>query len=371
MKQICEVCGKSFRVYPSNPRRFCSRACYGAASVGKNSPKPSREVLVDLYEIQGLTTSTIGEKFGVQGQTVLAWLKKEAIHVRQDQKKTQFAPGLVPHNKLPTPPRSELDDLYNGQGLTAEQIAIRYGVSGGAIKDWMESYGLKRRHAGVGLLARGIEPPTREQLQEMVHSQHMYYREIGELYGVDQSAVMHWLDKHGIARPQTWYDRHSNPESLSELRALYEAGWSLDEIGQRYGISRIQVGKLLRNNGVQLRRDGWQGGKRFTASDGRQVRSTYECKVADWLHDHGLNYVYEPALPFSSVWRADFWANGWFVEIWGVLNSENYKRRKEAKQEHYRAYHIALIELPVHSFHAVHNDLWKRKLSQCLQPPLL
>lgn len=276
----------------------------------------------------------------------------------------RFKPGQEPKNKLPIPDKTTLEFLYCDWKQTTRQIAQHFQVSDGTVGKWLKKHGIAMRPPGPGLANRGVEPPTAAELERMIHVEHLYYREIAQRYGVDQSAVMYWLDRSGIARPVTWYDRHNNPAALAELSALYDDGLSLREIGDLHGITRIQVAKLFRDNGISLRKDGWQGGKRFETKSGILVRSTYEQKVADWLCNQTIDFVYEPRLPFSGL--SDFLAHNWYIEVWGVKDSPKYKARQATKQLLYKQHHLPLIELHVHYFDNGRNGLWMRHLAKHL-----
>lgn len=376
----CPICGTVFQRQASNGGRFCSRSCalvwrwnqspnkeahkQKAAERNKaTSPRPSADALSDLYANQGLTASEIGAKYGVQSQTVRKWLNADGF---------KLPPSKPPVHTVQyqPPPESELRDLYEARRLTAKQMGNHYGVSGGLVLQWLKHRGIQARPNGTGLAARGIEPPTRKELTSMIHADRLTYAQIAVQYGVDQSAVMHWLNKHGIERPPTWFEEHSAPETLTAMRAAYEAGASLHDIGQHWGgVEGTTVNTLFKAHGIQLRLGGWKGGQRFACHDGHLVRSTYEQRVDDWLHENGIDHVYEPMLPFSPMHKADFLANGWYIEIWGVTNNQAYQERKQRKLELYAANNARLIEIPQHAFFRHSKDLWIRRLHQCLTRP--
>lgn len=268
------------------------------------------------------------------------------------------------------PSRDVLNAMYEGQRLTMQQIGDHFGVSNTTVKKWLKAYAIQARPNGTGLAARGIEPPTCEKLTRMIHTDRLTYGQIAVQYGVDQSAVMHWLRKHGIERPPTWIEAHNTPEIVAAMRAAYEAGASLEDIGQHWGgVTRTMVVRLLKLHGVPLRSDGWKGGQRFACQDGHMVRSTYERRVDDWLHEHGVEHAYEPSLPFSPMLKADFLANGWYIEVWGVTHNEAYQERKQRKLELYTANNAPLIEIPYYAFAKAQRSLWIRRLQQCLTRP--
>ena len=376
----CKACGKAFDRPLSNAGDFCSHTCalewrwnqspesasrkQKASERGKaTSSRPSSDLLRDLYANQGLNYSEIGAQYGVKDRTVYKWLKADGF---------TFAPSKPPRTKVKylSPPENELRNLYEAQRLTAEQVGERFGVSRGLVLQWLRRYGIQARPSGTGLAQRGIEPPTCEELTRMIHTDRLTYAQIAVQYGVDQSAVMHWLNKHGIERPLTWFEEHSAPETLATMRAAYESGASLDDIGQYWGgVVGTTVNVLFKAHGIPLRSDGWKGGQRFACQDGHLVRSTYERRVDDWLHEHGVEHIYEPSLPFSPMHKADFLANGWYIEVWGVTNNQAYQERKQRKSELYATNNAPLIEIPYFAFSRQSKDLWIRRLHQCLTRP--
>ncbi len=268
------------------------------------------------------------------------------------------------------PTAEALHDLYWTQQLSSDAIAEQFGVSRTTVKRWLRDYKIKSRPNGRGLANRGITPPTREELYRLVHEEYRSYREIATIYGVDRSAVQYWLTKHNIPKPDLWQSRRGAPTpSLpepDELRLLYSQGQSLAALARRYGIAYGTIENLCNQFDITRRPDGWDGGRRLISNDGHHVRSTYELRVDDWLASHCIAHVYEPSLPFDRRFHADFLANGWYIEIWGVIGSQRYRARQERKRTMYKVHGLPLIEIPVHAFDSAHAGLWERRLAQCL-----
>ncbi len=283
----------------------------------------------------------------------------------------RFQPGQEPSNKLPIPEREFLESLYCGRKLTAYQIAEQLSVSSGVVYSWLKLHGIPRRMSGIGLATKGQKPPTKTQLNRMIHEQGMTYQEVADRYGVDFTAVPYWLDKHELPRPQrlTFSEQHTDPESRQVIHFLYKNGSSLQKIADKFGVDKNVIGNYLREIGTEIRRDGWDGGKRFECKDGHLVRSGYELRVDDWLYEHGIEHTYEPRLSFAPRYCADFLANGWYIEVWGVNNNTDYKERKKHKQELYIHHNAPLIEVPAHAFATAQKELWKRRLQQCVSSP--
>jgi len=376
----CKTCGRVFERPKSNGGDFCSHTCAldwrwnrspeaaarKAAAANRSratSPRPDAGTLRDLYEVQKLTPSQIAPRYTVQPQTVRKWLRDDGFILVASP-----PPSAKPRFKPPV--ESLLRNLYCTQRLSANEIGARLGVSNGLVLQWLEMYGIKRRRAGNGLEARlGTTPPTKTQLNRMIHEQGMTYQQVADRYGVDLTAVAYWLDKLGLPRPQRRTFAETHADSLPEICALYESGLSMAAIGERFGVTHGVIANFLREHGIPIRNNGWAGGKRFECSDGHLVRSTYERRVDDWLSQHGVTHSYEPRLPFAPTFSADFLANGWYIEVWGVLSNPEYKERQTRKRELYRANYAPLIELPAHSFYTPWKGLWHRRLQQCLESP--
>ncbi len=363
--KICRQCGREYRKKPNvmaaqwGASRFCGRACSGSAVRGKSALRPDEAKLRELYEGQRLTTREIGE---------------------------------------------------------------RYGVAHITVGRWMKFYDIVARPKGIGLVARGIEPPTAERLRELVHVEHKSYETIAEIYGVDCTAVPHWLAKHGIPRPTAWKTRRKGVEpklpatgelsrrcaagesakeigrsfGLSKttirelciqsgivpinrrrgklagpLGPLYESGLSLEEIGDRIKLTSSRVAMLLAQEGIERRPAGYDNGRRYTCENGQVVMSTYERKVCDWLHAHDLVYEYEPKLPFGGGrgCRADFFVNGWYIEVFGVTGHRTYFARRDRKRAAYKLHGLPLIDIPRKCFYTK-TKTWERRLTACLETPL-
>jgi len=85
-------------------------------------------------------------------------------------------------------------------------------------------------------------------------------------------------------------------------------------------------------------------GKKTTARCGHMARSSGECSVCNWLHDHGLEHEHEPRYGEDNLWRADWKVNGALVEYWG-LTSESYLERRSEKEEYAQEHGLVLVGL--------------------------
>lgn len=327
--------------------------------------KPDEITLRTLYETERLSQQQIADRYGVHQSTISEWLAGYGI-----QRLPKSTLATTPHVR---PDIETVRRLYETERLTTRQIGSMFGVSKTEVLRWLQFYNISRRAANSGLLNRGLPEPTKEDLERLVHQEHKGYRYIAQIYGVDMAAVPQWLKKHQIERPTVWDTRRKGVTVVyptqEELRQMYiEEGMTLAQIAAQVGVSQTPIARLCQEFGIPLRPDGFNGGIRFGCEDGHLVRSTYEQKVDNWLYENGIAHEYEPRLPFDRRWYADFLANGWYIEIWGVHNSKDYAQRKSRKISLYRAHQTPLIQLSIDSFQPRRKDSWKKKLARCLTP---
>ncbi|QKW15380.1 hypothetical protein [Verrucosispora sp. NA02020] len=323
--------------------------------------RPNAAQLRALYVDQRMSATRIAAQIGVCRTSVSNWLKEYGIERRPVRRNFKGeAPGA-----------SELRRLYIDQDLTTRQIAAQYGVQRITVGRWLKAHGIELRAPGQGLAYRGIEAPSRDELYRFVYVEHLGYRKIAERYGVTYSAVGHWLAAHGIAKPTVWQTRrrgqHVHLPGPDELERRYAEGESTSSIAAEFGVSSGTIGQRCREYGIKLRRNGWQGGRRWECADGHLARSVYEQRVDDWLTEHGYAHEVEPRLPGDRRYAADFLVAGIYVEVWGVEGSATYDARRERKTRLYRENGLPLIELPAWTFG---RGTWRRRLAAGLPDPI-
>lgn len=347
---VCVRCGKSFPVKPSHApiTKFCSLAC-----VHNRQQSSCAECGIPIMVRPG--------RVGLNnycGPTCGRKATAKAAVSRHAEKR-----------QIP----DTLHQLYEVERRSTRDIGAMFGVPHITVRRWLTLMGVDVRPGGRGLANRGLSVPSRDSLERWISIEHRGYREVAGMLGIDSTAVPYWLDRYNIPHPAVLDTKYKGKRPIlpepDELRGLYEAGYSLDEIGRRFGVSDGPIRNLCTQYGIPVRESGWNP-DRIECKDGHRVRSTYEARVDDWLHEHGIDHVYEPALPFDRRHRGDFLANGWYIEIWGVRAMPRYLRSKEHKRTLYKAHSLPLIEIPAHAFDARRNEMWKRKLHACLTPPV-
>jgi transposase-like protein len=151
-----------------------------------------------LYEQQQLAPAEIGQRLGVNGRTVRAWLRQLDIPRRPQPERRR--------RRLP-PTAAELRRRYVADRLTSGQLAAQYEVSATTVRRWLKAAGIPRRVPG-----RHSRAPDREELCRLYQDQGLSTTQIGRRFGVGQTTAHNWLRAAGIPlRPQGRPTRAGTP----------------------------------------------------------------------------------------------------------------------------------------------------------------
>jgi DNA-directed RNA polymerase specialized sigma24 family protein len=85
--------------------------------------------------------------------------------------------------------------------------------------------------------------------------------QLGDRFGIDRRTVSQHLHRHGVPMRR----RGLSPGQIDEAVQLYEAGWSLARIGGKLGVDPTTVMNRLRERGVRMR--DVHGRERYELSD--------------------------------------------------------------------------------------------------------
>ena len=115
-------------------------------------------------------------------------------------------------------PKDVLEDLYYGQGLTAPQIAEKFGVTDGTIRNRMKEYGLERRKRGETLY---IDIP-KDELYRLYVEERLPTTTIAKMFGVASSLVFNRMKEHAIPV------RHGGWDKVKRIIPTEKLEWSPD-----------------------------------------------------------------------------------------------------------------------------------------------
>ena len=341
---------KAERQQQSEPRRIAKRQRW----------EERRIALHRMYAEEYRPLQEIAAHFGIAEATIYLWLHKLNIPLRD-----RCRPRI-------TVDKTELERLYVTENLDGHDIAARLGVSADVIYYALPYYGIPIR--------RPIEKPSEERLRWMYLMEGLTIEEIAAQLGAAHDRVSGWINEYGFPKhavPGSLADKGIEPPSKEVLHDLIHGqNKTLADIGKMYGnVSAVAVSVWIRKLGIPVPPPrGWSG-KRYQASDGHMVRSSYERKVDDWLSENGIEHEYDPILPFglsgkvNRKCRADFKVGCCFVEIWGMTCLARYRTKMEAKIALYEQHHLQLIGITEDDFLV---DQWVRILENAFldEPPI-
>ncbi len=314
---------------------------------------PGEAVLRDLYEVQRLSTKAIAKQFGVCVPTVCRWLHESKIYVR----------GPIAQSG-PRPSEETLRFVCETQDLSMKEMADHFDVNRNTISNWFRHYGIKT----IKRKPHNLKRVSKEELDQAFNVEYLGYRGVAEKFNSNPRTIWRLVKHYGVDTPTFVQTRTKGmfvEPDHAEVKRLYESGIPLHEIGTRFGVDSGTIKRICKEEGVEIRLDGFNG-KRQICKNGLLVKSIYEMRVADWLIDHSVEFFYEPRYPFSNQLKADFSANGWFVEIWGIEGHAGYRTRRERKVRLCRIHEVPLIQINYTHFQTRDKHIFESRMSQVL-----
>lgn len=133
-----------------------------------------------------------------------------------------------PHNAYPESYRRRAEALYR-KGLQQAEIGRRLGVSKATIGRWLVASGVHKpmryRRYRVSDRARAL------RLYEDGHN----YAEVERMTGISRWTVNRWVREAGLGRAIDYEARND------EMLRLREAGWSINDLSERYSLLESTV----------------------------------------------------------------------------------------------------------------------------------
>lgn len=151
----------------------------------------------------------------------------------------------------------------------------------------------------------------------------------------------------------TWQRGHMRGEGNPRYRDdidderlinLYEDGYTLREVAEKLDTNNVTVMERLHAAGAETRNPNSLGLVCETTT-GQTVRSSYERRVAEYLHGTGIDYGYEPD-NFPGPYTPDFvLEDGTVVEVWGMMEWDTYAQKRAEKEQWYAGHDHALVSI--------------------------
>jgi transposase len=160
------------------PRR--SRGKYKRADLG------GEEHLRELYIEQEMTSTEIGEDFGVSKKTVLNRMEEYGIQRRNSGESRKKNLGGEEH----------LRELYIKQEMSMPEIAEKFDVSASTVQERMDEYGIPRRYKNGDETTQLFIDPF--ELDDLYWSEGMTVKEVAEEMGVSKKLIQNRMDEYEI-----------------------------------------------------------------------------------------------------------------------------------------------------------------------------
>ncbi|MBS3104739.1 hypothetical protein J4234_00610 [Candidatus Woesearchaeota archaeon] len=122
-------------------------------------------------------------------------------------------------------------------------------------------------------------------------------------------------------------------EKLTELYVTQ--GLSTVELGILYDVSATVISNLLKKHKIELKKPKYGYKELLVCKDKHRVKSNFERTVCDWLYFNGIEHEYEPRISSDRYFKADFKIGRFYIEILGMMEIPEYRRKFEEKIMHF------------------------------------
>ena len=298
----------------------------------------NKEVFGHLYQNHGYTQRELADFFDCSRTTIKTWFKNHNVSAEKYEYEM---------------PRGELRRLYLDEKLSISDIADYYDCSSAAVRNRLQNYGIEIRGPGEVSVNGAADGRYKDEshLRESYVERGLSKSEIANECSVSTGTIQYWLNEHEIdvrsySEAQTLRREKLGAEykNKTELEELYwEEGLTQREIAETLDCAFTTVQRYMNELDIELRYAGAHGNT-YETERGEYVRSTPERQIANWLYENSVQYQYEPELAETSM-VPDFYANGVYIEYWGMVNRESYVNRMEEKKARYATLDVDLINL--------------------------
>lgn len=117
------------------------------------------------------------------------------------------------------------------------------------------------------------------------------------------------------------------------------------EVGHILNRDKKIVLDYLKFYDFPVKKEGFNNSGFLLCNDGHLVRSHYEKAFDNYLNKLGIKHEYEVRLPFDKRYACDFKINDVYVEIWGMMNWEKYRKSRVKKLDMYKSNSCKLLEV--------------------------
>lgn len=131
-------------------------------------------------------------------------------------------------------------------GKTLSQLAQQYGVSITAVHGLLRANGVSRKHR--------IKPPAPVDYDLDSMARHYRegktYAEIAQLHNKSVWKTQKILQSNNIAQPRKVVTRAEREARVQEMIACYRSGSTLNEIAEKYKVTRQRIQQMFKNHDI-------------------------------------------------------------------------------------------------------------------------
>jgi DNA-directed RNA polymerase specialized sigma24 family protein len=213
-----------------------------ASDLLKAFTKEQEKEVIEKYK-RGMTAKEIASQYGLlSGVAVLKVLKKEGFNPQEDKFKR--------NEKLSEDQKQEIAAKY-ADGMTAQRIAIEYGVSHPTIKKALQEMQVKVRSYSES--QGGLDEEKKREIIDL-------YREgwntvqIARKFGVHDGTIGKYLDEQGVQK-RTWSEARGglSDKQKEEVVKKYLDGETSVDIAKEYNVFYSTILRAVKESGNEIR----------------------------------------------------------------------------------------------------------------------
>ena len=160
--------------------------------------------------------------------------------------------GLLVHGRrIPIPiSRAELEGMYVRQGMTAKKISDKTGIPLHLIQSNLTRFNIPIRPDNA---TKRVNKIPKKDLEDMYARQGCRVDEIGEKFGVSRYAVYRQLDEYGIPRRNSGTVRRTMFSKETLRRMHVDERKSAAQIARELNCNQVTIWKKLNEYGIKVR----------------------------------------------------------------------------------------------------------------------
>jgi DNA mismatch endonuclease Vsr len=239
--------------------------------------------------------------------------------------------------------KEELEKLYSERKYSVNKLAKIFNVDNNTIKKRLLLHNLPYRGIGKRKNSRNLNKPCKEILTELYNTLKLTLEEIGQKFGVTSTQVGRWFRFYSIPRRSTyrsWIVRKNiTLPSKEQLTKDYES-MSLELIAKKYGLSSLEpVLNLIKKYEIkkrtrsESRKLAIAERRAVSWNKGKGIEDPQVAKTITNLHKKHMEKIDEARSKQSKYWKKAFQERPELKERMRQLSMKSKPKYKNTKPE--------------------------------------